>query len=333
MLGWTVLNHLKQDPSTRHIPVQLLTMDEDRQHGLARGAFSFVTKPVTPEGLEMALDKIKDYSAPRRKRLLVVEDDPAEQLSISELLGHEDIDIDMMSTGAEALEAVQENQFDCVVLDLRLPDMSGFEVLGRLSESPALRELPVVVFTGKELTADEDARLRTLARSVVVKGVESPERLLDETALFLHRVVADLSPERQRMLEKLHGSDEALAGKKVLIVDDDVRNIFALSSVLERRGMVVLTAGTGREAIATLETTPDIAIVLMDIMMPEMDGFETMQVIRQNPQCWRMPIIALTAKAMKGDREKCLEAGASEYLAKPVNTEQLLSALRLWLHR
>ncbi len=333
MLGWTVLNHLKQDPSTRHIPVQLLTMDEDRQHGLARGAFSFVTKPITTEGLETALDKIKDYAASRRKRLLVVEDDPAEQFSIRELLGHDDIDVTVLSTGEEALQAVQQTSFDCVVLDLRLPDMSGFEVLGRLGESPSLSELPVVVFTGKELTAEEDARLRTLARSVVVKGVESPERLLDETALFLHRVVAELPVERQRMLEKLHGSDEALAGKKVLIVDDDVRNIFALSSVLERRRMIVLTAGTGREAIATLETTPDVAIVLMDIMMPEMDGFETMQVIRQNPLCWRMPIIALTAKAMKGDREKCLEAGASEYLAKPVNTEQLLSALRLWLHR
>ena len=333
MLGWTVLNHLKQDPTTRHIPVQLLTLDEDRQHGLSRGAFSFVTKPVTPDGLQAALDKIKDYSAPRRKRLLVVEDDPAEQLSIRELLGHDDIDVTIIATGEEALDAVEETNFDCVVLDLRLPDMSGFEVLGKLSESPSLRELPVVVFTGKELTAEEDARLRTLARSVVVKGVESPERLLDETALFLHRVVANLPVERQRMLEKLHGSDEALAGKKVLIVDDDVRNIFALSSVLERRRMLVLTAGTGREAIQILEDTPDIAIVLMDIMMPEMDGFETMQVIRQNPKCWRMPIIALTAKAMKGDREKCLEAGASDYLAKPVNTEQLLSALRLWLHR
>ena len=333
MLGWTVLNHLKQDPTTRHIPVQLLTMDEDRQHGLARGAFSFVTKPITPEGLETALDKIKDYSAPRRKRLLVVEDDLDEQLSIRELLGHDDIDVTVISTGEQALDAVRQSSFDCVVLDLRLPDMSGFEVLGKLGESPALSELPVVVFTGKELTPEEDARLRSLARSVVVKGVESPERLLDETALFLHRVVAELPVERQRMLEKLHGSDEALAEKKVLIVDDDVRNIFALSSVLERRRMIVLTAGTGREAIATLERTPDVAIVLMDIMMPEMDGFETMQVIRQNPLCWRMPIIALTAKAMKGDREKCLEAGASEYLAKPVNTEQLLSALRLWLHR
>jgi len=193
--------------------------------------------------------------------------------------------------------------------------------------------LPVVVFTGKELSPGEDARLRSLARSVVVKGVESPERLLDETALFLHRVVAELPPEKQRMLERLHRSDDALAGKRVLVVDDDVRNIFALSSVLERRGMTVLTAGTGREAIATLEQTPDLAIVLMDIMMPDMDGYETMRTIRENSSVRRLPIIALTAKAMKGDREKCLEAGASEYLAKPVNTEQLLSALRMWLHR
>ncbi|MGB6484088.1 MAG: HAMP domain-containing protein [Candidatus Acidiferrales bacterium] len=333
MLGWTVLNHLKQDPSTRHIPVQMLTLDEDRQHGLTRGAFAFHTKPVTPEGVQAALDRIKTYSAPRQKRLLIVEDNPAEQLSVRELLGYEDVDVTVVSTGAEALHAVAEQSFDCAVLDLRLPDMSGFDVLESLRDTPALCELPVIVFTGKELSPEEDARLHTLARSVVVKGVESPERLLDETALFLHRVVTDLPAEKQRMLDRLHRSDEALVGKKVLVVDDDVRNIFALSSVLERRGMTVLTAGTGREAIATLETTPDLAIVLMDIMMPEMDGYETMQVIRSNPLLRRLPIIALTAKAMKGDREKCLEAGASEYLAKPVNTEQLLSALRMWLHR
>ncbi len=239
----------------------------------------------------------------------------------------------VVSTGSEALTAVAEEMFDCVVLDLRLPDMTGFELLDRLVESPAGSELPVVVFTGRDLSAEEDARLHMLARSVIVKDVESPERLLDETALFLHRVVADLPEEKRKMLDRLHQSDEALVGRKVLIVDDDVRNIFALSSVLERRGMSVLTAGTGREAIATVESTDDLAIVLMDIMMPEMDGYETMQVIRQNPQFRRLPIIALTAKAMKGDREKCLEAGASEYLAKPVNTEQLLSALRMWLHR
>jgi HAMP domain-containing protein/CheY-like chemotaxis protein/signal transduction histidine kinase len=333
MLGWTVLNHLKQDPATRHIPVQILTMDEDRQHGLSRGAFAFVTKPTTREGLDSAFARIKEYSAPRLKRLLVVEDNPAEQLSIRELLGDNDIQVSVAASGTEALEAIAEQPFDCMVLDLRLPDMSGFEVLERLRDTPSLSDLPVVVFTGKDLSSEEDARLHTLARSVVVKGVESPERLLDETALFLHRVVGELPPAKQKMLERLHRSDDALVGKKVLVVDDDVRNIFALSSVLERRGMVVLTAGTGREAIATLESTPGIAIVLMDIMMPEMDGYETMQVMRQNSSFRRLPIIALTAKAMKGDREKCLEAGASEYLAKPVNTEQLLSALRMWLHR
>jgi HAMP domain-containing protein/CheY-like chemotaxis protein/signal transduction histidine kinase len=333
MLGWTVLNHLKQDPATRHIPVQMLTLDEDRQHGLARGAFAFVTKPSNPDELEQALSRMKEYSAPRRKRLLIVEDNPAEQFSIRELLGHDDIDIMVAASGAEALQLVGRDSFDCVVLDLRLPDMSGFDILERFRDDPHVKDLPVVVFTGKELTPEEDARLHTLARSVVVKGVESPERLLDETALFLHRVVADLPSEKQRMLEKLHRSDDALVGKKVRVVDDDMRNIFALSSVLERRGMMVLTAGTGREAISMLDSTPDVAIVLMDIMMPEMDGYATMQVIRQNPSLRRLPIIALTAKAMKGDREKCLEAGASEYLAKPVNTDQLLSALRMWLHR
>ena len=333
MIGWTVLNHLKQDPATRHIPVQMLTLDEDRQHGLTHGAFSFLTKPTSAEALRSALDRIKAYAAPRRKRLLIVEDNPAEQFSVTELLGHTDIDVTVVATGKEALSTVNENEFDCVVLDLRLPDISGFEVLEHLRDNPNLSDLPVVVFTGKELSPEEDARLHTLARSVVVKGVESPERLLDETSLFLHRVVADLPLEKQRMLDRLHRSDEALVGKKVLVVDDDVRNIFALSSVLERRGMTVLTAGTGREAINTLENVPDLAIVLMDIMMPEMDGYETMQVIRQNESFRRLPIVALTAKAMKGDREKCLEAGASDYIAKPVNTEQLLSVLRMWLHR
>jgi HAMP domain-containing protein/CheY-like chemotaxis protein/signal transduction histidine kinase len=333
MLGWTVLNHLKQDSRTRHIPVQMLTLDDDRRHGLSRGAFAFVTKPTSTEDLEAALTRIRDYSLPRRKRLLVVEDNPAEQLSIRELLWHDDIDIDVVDSGASALEQLDKAAYDCVVLDLRLPDMTGFEVLDQLRDNVKLRDLPVVVFTGRELSAEEDSRLHMLARSVVVKDVESPERLLDETALFLHRVVANLPPDKQRMLDRLHQSDEALYGRKVLIVDDDVRNIFALSSVLERRGMSVLTAGTGREAISTIESTPDLAIVLMDIMMPEMDGYETMQVIRQNASLRRLPIIALTAKAMKGDREKCLEAGASEYLAKPVNTEQLLSALRMWLHR
>ena len=333
MLGWTVLSHLKQDPATRHIPVQIVTLDEDRQHGLARGAFAFLTKPTTPEDLEAALTRIKEYSSPRRKRLLVVEDNPIEQQSIAELLGHDDVEITAAGSAAEALGALRSDSFDCAVIDLRLPDMSGFELLERLRENGALSDLPVVVFTGKELSAEEDAQLHTLARSVVVKGVESPERLLDETSIFLHRVIAQLPREKQELLDRLYCSDSDLLGKAVLVVDDDVRNIFALSSALERRGMTVLTASTGREALATLESTPGVAIVLMDVMMPEMDGYQTMRAIRRNPSFRRLPIVAVTARAMKGDREKCLAAGASDYLAKPVNTEHLLSVLRTWLHR
>jgi len=333
MLGWSVLSQLKHNTATRHIPVQMVTLDEDRQHALAQGAFSFVTKPATPEGLRDTLRRLKEFSATRLKRLLVVEDNPAEQLGIKELLDHDDIEIELVDTGQEAAARLRSETFDCVVLDLKLPDMSGFDLLQDIASQPALNDIPVIAFTGRELSPDEDAKLHAMARSVVVKGVESPERLLDETALFLHRVVDDLPPEKQQMLERLHKSDESLEGRMVLLVDDDARNLFALSSVLERRGMSVLTATTGREAIERLEQTSNVSIVLMDIMMPEMDGYQTMQAIREK-QKWRsLPIIALTAKAMKGDREKCLEAGASDYLAKPVNTEQLLTSLRIWLHR
>ncbi len=333
MLGWTVLSQLKHNPLTRHIPVQIITLDEDRQHALARGAFSFVNKPTTTEGVSAALSQIKEYAKPRRKRLLIVEDNAADQLSIRALLDHEDIEIVTTGTGAGALSTLRDSPCDCVVLDLRLPDMSGFEVLDQIRNDDSLSNVPVVVFTGRELSVEEDAELHTMARSIVVKGVESPERLLDETSLFLHRVITELPIEKQRMLERLNSSDEDLIGKTALLVDDDARNIFALSSVLERRGMKVLTATTGSEAVTLVESSPEIAIVLMDIMMPHMDGYQTIGVIRQNPSFRRLPIIALTAKAMKGDREKCLEAGASDYLAKPVNTEQLLLAIRMWLHR
>jgi CheY-like chemotaxis protein len=264
---------------------------------------------------------------------MVIEDNEAEQLGISELLGHDDIEIVTAVTGRKALDLLRAQPVDCIVLDLRLPDISGFEVLEELRNDEFLAEIPVVVFTGRELSAEEDAKLHTMARSIVVKGVESPERLLDETALFLHRIVTDLPAEKQKLLERLTSSDEDLIGRTVLLVDDDARNIFALSSILERRGTHVLTATTGNEAISLTESTPELAIILMDIMMPEMDGYETTASIRKNPKFRRLPIVALTAKAMKGDREKCLDAGASDYLAKPVNTEQLLSVLRMWLHR
>ncbi|MGC1456735.1 MAG: response regulator, partial [Steroidobacteraceae bacterium] len=333
MLGWTVLNQLKRSSETRHIPVQILTVEDERQYGLERGAFAFLTKTSTTEELESALDRLKEFTTSKVRRLLVVEDDPAEQMSVTELLGHTDIEISTATTGAAALQIMRNTQIDCVVLDLRLPDVSGFELLEEIQSDPALRRLPIIVFTGRDLSDAEENRLKKSAKSIVLKGVRSPERLLDETALFLHRVVADLPASKQAMLQALHESDEPLAGRKVLVVDDDIRNIFALNSLLERHRMQVITATNGQEAIDLVENTEDLSLVLMDVMMPEMDGYEIMRRIRQQPDLRMLPIIALTAKAMKGDREKCLEAGASDYVAKPVNTDQLLSLVRLWLHR
>jgi CheY-like chemotaxis protein len=333
MLGWTVLNNLKLDPSTRHIPVQMLSVEEERQHGLSHGAFSYLVKPATTEDLEHAFDRIKTYVAPHRKRLLVIEDNDIERNSIVELLTHDDIEIAAVSTGTAALDSLRTTPFDCCVVDLRLPDMSGFELLEQMQANQMLRDLPVVVFTGKELSSDEEARLKLVAKSVVLKDVQSPERLFDETALFLHRVVADLPESKRMLLDRLHGSNDVLRNRKVLVVDDDARNIFALTTLLENQEMEVVSATNGRQAIDLIRTTPDLSVVLMDIMMPEMDGYQKMREIRRHDEFRMLPILALTAKAMKGDREKCLQAGASDYIAKPVNTDQLLSLLRVWLYR
>jgi HAMP domain-containing protein/signal transduction histidine kinase/DNA-binding response OmpR family regulator len=333
MLGWTVLNHLKLDPTTRHIPVQIITLEEERQHGLSHGAFAYLVKEPTTDGLNAAFDRIKHFTAPRTKRLLIVEDDDIERQSIVELLDYKDIEVLTAASGGEALQTLDDQSIDCMVLDLRLPDMTGFELLDRVRANAALADLPVVVFTGKELSAEEQAQLRTVAKSIILKDVQSPERLLDETALFLHRVVTDLPPEKQAMLQRLHGSNEVLRSRKVLVVDDDARNIFALTSLLENQEMEVISTTNGRSAIDIVQNTPDLSIVLMDIMMPDMDGYETMRNIRTLPEHRILPILALTAKAMKGDREKCLDAGASDYIAKPVNTDQLLSLMRVWLFR
>jgi CheY-like chemotaxis protein len=331
MLGWTVLSHLKQDPATRHIPVQIVSVEEERLQGLGHGAFSYLIKPATSGELEIALDRVLGYARSERKELLVVEDNEVERQSIVELLSHDRVEITTAHNGAEAWKKLRSRKFDCMVLDLKLPDITGFELLERIRRESDLQDLPIVVFTGKDLTENDELQLAQMAESVVVKGVQSPERLLDETSLFLHLVTSELTPAKQQMLERLRHSDEALRGKTVLVVDDDVRNIFALTSLLEQHGLRVISAETGKEAISLLERDEAIDAVLMDIMMPDMDGYETMGLIRKTARHRLLPILALTAKAMKGDREKCLDAGASDYIAKPVNTEELLGLLRIWL--
>jgi HAMP domain-containing protein/CheY-like chemotaxis protein/signal transduction histidine kinase len=333
MLGWTVLNNLKLTPATRHIPVQIISVEEERSHALTHGAFAYAVKPSTTEGLDECFDRIKKFVEPHVKRLLVVEDNDIERQSIVELLSHDDIEITTVATGAAAIETLLDRSFDCCVLDLRLPDMTGFELLEKLQTEPSLQDIPIVVFTGKELSREEEQRLRTVAKSILLKDVQSTERLFDETALFLHRIVADLPAQKQKLLDRLHASNEVLRGRKVLVVDDDARNIFALTTMLEDHEMEVVSATNGRQAIEIIQQQPNIGVVLMDIMMPEMDGYQTIQEIRKNPQFTMLPIFALTAKAMKGDRDKCLAAGASDYVAKPVNTNELISLLRVWLYR
>lgn len=333
MDGWTVLDRLKHDPNTRHIPVHIMTVEEGRQRGLQLGAIAYLQKPLTSETISEALTKIKGFVERQVKNLLVVEDDDTQRLSIVELIGNSDVSTTAVATGTEALQAIRNQHFDCLVLDLGLPDMTGFELIEQIKLLPNGKSLPIIVYTGREISKAQETELRRIAETIIIKDVRSPERLLDETALFLHRVQANLPAPKQQILEQLHSIDYLLAGKKALIVDDDMRNIFALTSMLERYQIQVLYAENGREGINLLETTPDIDVVLMDVMMPEMDGYETTSLIRQNEQFKSLPIIALTAKAMQGDREKCIQAGASDYITKPVDTEQLLSLLRVWLYR
>ncbi|MBE9104169.1 HAMP domain-containing protein [Nostoc cf. edaphicum LEGE 07299] len=333
MDGWTVLDRLKHDPNTRHIPVHIMTVEEGKQRGLQLGAIAYLQKPLTSETISEALTKIKGFVERQVKNLLVVEDDDIQRLSIIELIGNSDVSTTAVGTGAAALEAIRTQHFDCLVLDLGLPDMTGFELIEQIKLLPHGKTLPIIVYTGREISKAQETELRRIAETIIIKDVRSPERLLDETALFLHRVQANLPAPKREILEQLHSQDYLLTGKKALIVDDDMRNIFALTSMLERYQIQVLYAENGREGITLLENTPDIDVVLMDVMMPEMDGYETTRTIRQNEQFKSLPIIALTAKAMQGDREKCIEAGASDYITKPVDTEQLLSLLRVWLYR
>ncbi|KFC75735.1 HAMP domain-containing protein [Massilia sp. LC238] len=330
--GFTVLDRLKRDPNTRHIPVHVMSSLRERERALRQGAISYINKPVGREALQEEFKRIQKFLMGGKRSLLVVEDDMAQRESIVALIGNADIHMVTVDTGAAAMEALESARFDCMVLDLTLPDVSGFDLLDRIGANERLRDLPVVIYTAKELSRKEVTKLKRYAKTIVMKDARSPERLLDETALFLHRSQASLPEQQRRILEEIHAADGGLAGRKVLIVDDDLRNIFALSTLLERQQMQVLFAENGRDGIEVLEKDPTIEIVLMDIMMPEMDGYDTMRAIRRIPKFRSLPIITLTAKAMKGDRDKCIAAGASDYITKPVDVAQLLSMMRVWLH-
>jgi HAMP domain-containing protein/CheY-like chemotaxis protein len=335
MNGLEVLDRLKRDPETRHVPVHIISGMEKKGEGLKAGAIAYLTKPVSKEALDTAFARISTFIDTVPKNLLVVEDNEAQRQSIVELIAHDDVDIVAVGSATEALGRLHEKHFDCMVLDLGLQkgDMTGFDLLEKVKSDPDNHDLPIIIYTGRDLSQEDETKIKKYAETIIVKDVKSPERLLDETALFLHRVEAKLPEQKRKMLEQLHDADSVVAGKSVLVVDDDVRNIFSLTSMLEDHGMIVRFAENGKQAIEQLKKDANVDIVLMDIMMPEMDGYETTKAIRGMDQFKTLPIIALTAKAMKGDREKTIAAGASDYITKPVDTEQLLSLLRVWLYR
>jgi len=333
MDGAEVLKHLKNDPDLRHVPVQVISGYDKRKEGLELGAFDFIRKPISKDDLKNAFDKIEDFVSKKLKKLLVVEDNEQQNKAIRELIGNGDVKTFSAYSGKQAHEMMSKEHFDCVIVDLGLPDMTGFDLLEKIKTDEALNKVPIIIYTGKDLSKEENTLLMKFANTVVLKTVDSQERLLDETMLFLHRVESKLPKEKQNIIRKLHKSDEVLKNKTILVVDDDIRNIYSLTNALEEEGMHCLTAENGKAAVKMLKENSTIEMILMDVMMPEMDGYEATKEIRSISKFNKLPIVALTAKAMKGDREKCLNAGMSDYIAKPVNIEQLLSLMRVWLYR
>ncbi|MFD2410069.1 response regulator [Paenibacillus rhizoplanae] len=329
--GWSIISRLKSRPELRHIPVHVISTAEENQQSLSMGALSFWKKPNDYAELEAAFLQIETYIRRPVKSLLIVEDNKILRSSLVEFIAHPDVNIIAVGTGREAMEHLASHHFDCMVLDLGLSDISGFDLLEQVKTNRKLQTLPVIIYTGKDLSKTDEQRLKHYAESIVIKNVRSMERLYDDTALYLHRKYADLPLDKQRLIENLHNPEAAFAGKSILLVDDDMRNIFALSSVLEGYNMEISFAQNGREALEHLKTHPGTQLIFMDIMMPEMDGYETMEHIRLNPDYDQIVIIALTARALEEDRVKCLEAGANDYISKPINTTQLVSVLKLWL--
>ncbi len=331
--GWKVMERLKDNPNTRHIPVHFMSAMDESLDAMKNGAVGFLTKPISMEAMGAAFGRIENIIDRPAKRLLLVEDDPLQLESMRSLIGNGDVETVTAESGKKAAELLADGGFDCIVLDLGLPDMDGLELLENIRLKPDLRQIPVVVYTGKELEPKERAALDHYAQSIIVKDARSPERLLDDTTLFLHRIESNLPEKQRKTIRMLHDSEAVFDGRKVLLVDDDMRNTFSLSALLHEKKMQVLVADTGVEALNMLESNPDTAIVLMDIMMPEMDGYEATRKIREQERFANLPIRALTAKAMKGDRAQCIAAGANDYLTKPVNNEKLLSMMRVWLYQ
>ena len=327
-----VLQKLKDDPRTRHIPVHVIAGEDFRDIALPLGAVGTAIKPATREELVEIFRKLERHGADQVRRLLLVEDDKRQRESIAPLIGDDDIEVVAVERGEQALRLLDEQHFDCMVTDLKLPDMDGTELLARMAaRSSEITPPPVIVYTGRHLSRDEEAELNRYSRTIIIKGARSPERLLDEVTLFLHRVESRMSGERRDMLRSARNREQVFEGRKVLLVDDDMRNIFALTSALEQRGLAVEPARNGVEALEKLATHDDIDLALMDVMMPVMDGLETMRRIRADARWHRLPIIAITAKAMRDDQEQCRRAGANDYLAKPIETDRLMSLLRVWL--
>ncbi len=329
--GLSVLQHLKEDPATRHIPVHMISVEDLADTALQMGAIGYATKPASREQLREVFARLEAKLTQKVKRVLLVEDDVRQQQSVAALIGDGDVEIVAVARGQEALDALKAGVFDCMIIDLKLPDMTGQELLRRMAAGESRSFPPVIVYTGRNLTRDEEAELLRYSHSIIIKGARSPERLLDEVTLFLHKVETELSSDRQRMLRTARNRDKGLEGRRILVVDDDVRNIFALTSALEHKGAVIEVARNGREALEKLASVADIDLVLMDLMMPEMDGYTAMREIRKNPAWQKLPVIAVTAKAMKDDQERCLQAGANDYLAKPIELERLLSLIRVWM--
>jgi CheY-like chemotaxis protein len=330
--GMVLLQHLKRHPDTRHIPVQVVSASGRRRDAMAAGAVGYCEKPLEHDSLLGMLEGLEHYAERGSRTLLVVEDDDGERRALAELLGGDDIEIAEATTAADALTALRERRVDCIVLDLGLSEGGGFGLLEEMAADERLADVPVIVHTGRQLTRKEETKLKRYARTIVVKDAGSPERLLDETSLYLHRAQARLPADKRRLLEQLHAADPALAGRTILVVDDDVRNIYAVSSALEAKGMRMLYAENGKDGLEALERHPEVDLVLMDVMMPEMDGYEATRRIRTDPRFAALPIIALTAKAMKGDREKSIAAGASDYITKPLDVGRLVALMRVWLH-